>query len=492
MNYALLLTACIRGAVPVPPFETAPIPVGCEIVDCCPGCPGPGPIEWRIRIDTKIETHAELTFEGLSKAQLGKLKIDGAAKRDGQRILLRAGRSRIGGIPHGADIPVAVGLLQPVASGRGTRRLPQLLQDAPDLTDRILVEQFMGPFLVNTFSWTWVPKPCIEPPIKPPSVEEDKLKVDGIAASDEVSVMLFSRTSAGCKDGTSSAAETTFSTTGEKLLGNRLSAGSCRSEVAVFSKKHAMKWEPLAWTDLQGDLRTVKLDPLINAPLNIWVANEADRMRAEQDAQKAQDLFLENRVGVRLDWKVEMLPNANSVQIVNAAVGDDLFADCLNLAAIRNAVPSIYVANTLNVYYVNKLWQGRNCAIKIVPTTCVTSASPPFVADDANITFIGTAGNLTTLAHELGHAYGLRPAKCAGHTDGVPGFTASNIMWPSGSSVARTTFTLGQVFRMNTHADGWGGTMLIPNNIPARTPRQCFPNVSSTACPRLDVQWPVP
>lgn len=495
LNYAMRLTACIPSAVPVPPFVTAPIPVGCEIVDCCPGCPAPGPIDWRIRLDTKVATRAELRFEGLSKAQLGKLKISGAAKRDGDRILLRSGNARVGGIPHGAGMPVAVGMLRPVAGNQATRRLPRLLRDAPDLTDRILVDQFMGPFLVNTFSWTWVPRPCIEPPRKPPTPAEDKLMVDGVAAGDEVSVMLYSRTSAGCKDGTSSAADTTFSTTGEKWLENRLSAGSCRSEVGVFSKKHAMKWEPLAWTDLPGDTRTIKLDPLINAALNIWVATDAERELAEEHAQKAQDLFLANRVGVRLDWKVEKLPNANAVQIVNSAVGADLFSDCLDLATIRNAVPSIYVANTLNVYYVNKTWTGRNCAIKIVPTSCITSPSAPhFVAADANITFIGTTANPTTLAHELGHAYGLRPATCSGHTNGVAGFSSDNIMWPTNSSstIPRTTLSLGQVFRMNTHGDGWGGTMLIRNNIPARVPQPCFPHLSGPACPQLKVPWPLP
>src|SRR6185295_19052261 len=88
LNYAVVQRVCIPDAVPMQRFETVPIPVGCELVDCCPGCPGAGPIDWRVRFDSKLGTRAELRFEGLSKEQIGKLEISGAAKRDGERILL--------------------------------------------------------------------------------------------------------------------------------------------------------------------------------------------------------------------------------------------------------------------------------------------------------------------------------------------------------------------------------------------------------------------
>jgi hypothetical protein len=67
-------------------------------------------------------------------------------------------------------------------------------------------------------------------------------------------------------------------------------------------------------------------------------------------------------------------------------------------------------------------------------------------------------------------------------------------MWPTNSSstIPRTTLSLGQVFRMNTHGDGWGGTMLIRNNIPVRVPQPCFPHLSGPACPQLKVPWPLP
>jgi hypothetical protein len=324
------------------------------------------------------------------------------------------------------------------------------------------------------------------------AASQDKLRIEGIAPGDEVVVMLFGRTSAQCMDGTSSPAITTFSTTGEKLLGNMLPKKSkCPSEVAVFSKKHAMKWLSLNWTERAGETRTIKLKPLINAALNIWVTTEEQKKAAQKHAQIAQDLFMENRVGVRLIWKVRKLSDvpkapSNAADIVNDGVDDDQFANCTGIGTIQKQ--PFYVAKTLNVYYVNKKHvKGRNCAIKEVPTSCPGEDA---ARGDGNITFIGNLADSATLAHELGHAYGLRPADCGGHTG--PGFP-DNIMTSndSQSTAPRTNFTLGQVFRMNTHKDHWGGTMLIKNNIPGRVPRRCFPEEPpNAACPTLDHPWP--
>jgi len=330
------------------------------------------------------------------------------------------------------------------------------------------------------------------------AASQDKLKIEGITPGEEVVVMLFGRTSAECMNGMSSPAVTTFTTTGEKLLGNMLPKRKCLSEVAVFSKNHAMKWLSLNWSDRPGETRTIKLKPLINAALNIWVTTDEQKNKAEADAQKAQDLFIENRVGVRLLWKVRKLSDvrgapSNAAKIVRDGLSDGRFADCDKLAPIR-AQP-FYVAKTLNVYYVDlPFLRGRNCAIKRVPLdmdTCVTSAEGDFRRADANITFIGPDANDTTLAHELGHAYGLRPITCGAHASG-PDFP-DNIMISDEASakVKRAKFTLGQVFRMNTHKDDWGGTMLIKNNIPSRVPRRCFPEEPPNAgCPALEHPWP--
>jgi hypothetical protein len=305
-------------------------------------------------------------------------------------------------------------------------------------------------------------------------------------------------------DGTSTPAITTFSTTGEKLLGNMLSKGKCLSEIAVFSKKHAMKWQKLQWKDVPGETQTIKLDPLINAALNIWVETDAQEAAAKKHAQKAQDLFLDNRVGVRLDWKVRKLSGvqgapSNAADIVKAGLSDDGFTDCVRVRIDRIKKQPFYIAKTLNVYYVDMPFLvGRNCAIKrVLPPmpledpsledTCPTKATGDAARVAADITFIGPDANPTTLAHELGHGYGLRPASCGAHTSG-PDFP-NNIMIPDSDDMPpRTKFTLGQVFRMNFQKDIWGGTIL--KNIPRNVRRPCSPTDSDTGCPKLEHPWP--
>ncbi len=42
-----------------------PIPVGCESVDCCPGCPAREALTWRIRLGGDAVEAMVLEFEGL-------------------------------------------------------------------------------------------------------------------------------------------------------------------------------------------------------------------------------------------------------------------------------------------------------------------------------------------------------------------------------------------------------------------------------------------
>jgi hypothetical protein len=53
LNNAMVDRICIADPAKPPILRTTPIPVGCELVDCCPGCLGSGPFEWRINIDSR-------------------------------------------------------------------------------------------------------------------------------------------------------------------------------------------------------------------------------------------------------------------------------------------------------------------------------------------------------------------------------------------------------------------------------------------------------
>src|SRR5437773_4697569 len=89
LGNSVINRVCIPEAVTAPPFgKGTPVPVGCQLVDCCPGCPGPGPVDWRVSVDGKVLAGAELRFEGLTANDLKQLKIAGAAKLQGDRIVL--------------------------------------------------------------------------------------------------------------------------------------------------------------------------------------------------------------------------------------------------------------------------------------------------------------------------------------------------------------------------------------------------------------------
>lgn len=313
----------------------------------------------------------------------------------------------------------------------------------------------------------------------------DTLRIDGIAPGQRVVVMMDARTSAGCEDGgTGNLKEQIFTSTGTTRFWNILSPGRCNSEIAVFSRDHAMALQPAAWTDGFFDEQVVTLRPLVNVDVNIWVIDDAAAARAAAEAQRAAGLYLDNMVGVNLRPNIRKLSQSttpNPVSVVNAATntsGTECFVTQLRTT-------DLYTANSVNVYYVSKNFTGRNCAIKQVPNVC-TSNTTQWPAADANIIFIGTPGSSTTLAHEIGHAFGLRPAICGGHTDQLPGFGVENIMHAGGGD-ERTKFTLGQVFRMNTQDDGWGGTVLITDGDPTRPRRSCPANYSDARCPALIV-----
>src|SRR6185295_8768258 len=79
-NFGGIQRFCIPEVGPLPTLQIEPIPIGCEIVDCCPGCPAAGPIEWRINVDSKALAGAELRFERVGQDALKQLKLTGGAR----------------------------------------------------------------------------------------------------------------------------------------------------------------------------------------------------------------------------------------------------------------------------------------------------------------------------------------------------------------------------------------------------------------------------
>lgn len=265
------------------------------------------------------------------------------------------------------------------------------------------------------------------------------------------------------------------------------------SEIAVFSSRHAMLLEtPVStWSDKPGDVHSVRLQPVIQVPVTVWIADSAAAARAVDEMNNANLLYMKNKVGLQfVPTYRDVSGNPHAVVAIGKGIGvlPTGSRECRVEAVKENG---FHTPKTLNVYYVSGNvaagpFTGRNCAITRTPDECPGTR---FRKGDANVTYIGSQGNLATLAHELAHAFGLRPAPCGGHTDGVAGFGPDNIMQGAGSPL-RSHFSLGQVFRMNVHKDIWGGTMLIENGLRAGPGRECPTDKASDTCPALELDLP--
>jgi hypothetical protein len=162
---------------------------------------------------------------------------------------------------------------------------------------------------------------------------------------------------------------------------------------------------------------------------------------------------------------------------------------CDSIGWIRRS--AWYSPHTLNIYYVKNITIPPEMAspgLQDTPGLNCDHFGDGDIKGDANITFIGGSANLASLAHEIGHAFGLRPGNQGGHTNSLKGFGPDNVMW-GGGSPTRSHFSLGQAFRMNTQSDEWGGTMLIANGLRPGPGRACPPLRTSDICPPLALDW---
>jgi hypothetical protein len=432
-----------------------PVPVGCEVIDCCPGCPGPGPIEWRINVDRNLTKAVTLRFEGLDRAALTRLKVGGAARREGNQIIVGAGESTISGLPFSRSGRVAVanvrvtidkarlGAMKPNADADAAKAAAA----ANESDAGFQIVQYLGSFIINRFDFKYPLVYC-----GPLIVIEDRIRVQNNTSTDNTVILADYRTGAGCQDDLIHRTSTTVG------IGNALTNAACNSEVSVFSDDNAMSFEPTVttWTDPMGDLHTVNLQPIIVAPVSIWIANGAAAANAANDMANANLLYNQNNTGVQFNPTFNNVSgNPNAVATIDGTLGD-----CAS-AANMNTTPW-YTANRLNIYYVNGAFTGVNCGA------------------DRNVSFIGTIANIASLPHEIGHAYGLRPSGSGGHTNGLAGFGNNNIMW-GGGPATRNNFSVGQAFRLNVY----NISMLNVNGNRTGPTRNCPPLTTSTTCPAL-------
>lgn len=399
-------------------FEVGPIPVGCEVVDCCPFCPGPGPIDWRIRVAGDPIESAVLTFEGLPADRARAIGIQGDARwLPGGQLRIGKGEVVLKGLPGDARDRPPVATIRLVANKSfqgGSGDSPDTFsreEDPPADRDvgsvEISIDQLLGPVVVNEYRllyrihWCW--------PFRP----RDRIRLDNNASSDQAVVLLDANRIGGCVN------DEVRRGSGFIGVGSVRANGSCRSEVAVFSDDDAMRLVPNVnlWTDSLGDVLPVDLTPnRLMAPLSVWLTRANAAATAAADVANANLLYNVNNSGIGFAAATQDLSgNQNAVTTIGTG--------CANAAAVQAS--NFFTPGRLNVYYVNGAFTGVNCGL------------------NRNIQYVGTTANNQTLAHEFGHSFSL------GHTNGLAGFPLVNVMIGGGQN--RTHFSEGQSFRMNVN-----------------------------------------
>lgn len=453
VHWDLISRFCPQEILEIPPMlEEIPIPVGCEVVDCCPGCPGPG-IDWKIRVDETLMQGASLRIEGMNEKNLRELKISGNAKiTEKGEIKLGTGEISISGLPETVNGQVPVAFVSPQMNSSDqmdTQKMSAATRsgDEADIDGGIQIIQYRGPYRVNTFRSRYVLSRCYRPP-----TAVDKLKLTNNTSNDSAVAVLDYKAAGSCDN------DPIHRVTNSANMGNILEKGACRSTVSVFSDDNAMSYEPnvTTWTNATGDVHTVDLQTIITVPVSVWVANNVLQVTAQNDIANTNLLYNQNNVGV------QFAPTYTNYDGVAGATGT-IGTWCPTAATVGALQGSAwYTAGQLNAYYVNSAFTGVNCG------------------QDRNINFIGTTANLGSLPHEFGHAYGLRPSGSWVHTNGVAGFGNGNIMWGGGPGT-RNNFTTAQSFRINTDTT----SMLNTNGDRTGSTETCLPNANSNICPNL-------
>jgi hypothetical protein len=276
------------------------------------------------------------------------------------------------------------------------------------------------------------------------------------------------------------------------LLGD-LSGGT--GEIARFSSHEAFRLQSVPWDSRQNtvDLRTSGTDDdealTTTATLprsysyTIWIASSASDSRdnAEADAEYASGVLTRQRTGLALQ---HVIKNAAGSGAFTVQIDEDS-RDCIWVPQrlFDLGVPSTgdtFAAESLNVVYVDQILAASSNEEVDAPTI-LSGFSCQW---DPNIGLVIIISKRLrgggTLTHELGHALGLR-APYGGHTLLVDAFSYTNLMWPyewDAVSAPRSTFSLGQVFRINLDKQSWIARL-------SGVSRLCDPLGIDRSCPIL-------
>ena len=328
-----------------------PVPVGCEVVDCCPGCPGPPDfLEWRILVEKNARS-VQIRLEGMDERALAGVKFRGNVTREGNVLTVGPGESFVTGLPNARKGSVGVGMVKVIPNTEQIRALsaPDADADEKDIAGlqcrsrdsaaRRKVHRQSLP--LGAAHLSRVPRPLLE----------DRVRLTSNTSNDTAVVLADFRRSNICRNDVI-----------DRTMTSRASAtsqtnGGCNSDVSVFSDDNRMSFQPNVntWTNAIGDTHTVNLQSMLTAPVTVWIAMAGATPRAQNDFANANLLYNQNNVGVRFAATFnDVSGNANAVNTIGGTAGD-----CKTAAALGGT--AFFTVGRINIYYVNGAFTGVNC-----------------------------------------------------------------------------------------------------------------------------------
>jgi hypothetical protein len=405
----------------------SPIVPGCEVIDCCPGCPGEATLAWSVDVRGADLGAVELRLERFPAPALMALESTGGIRREGpQRFLVPIGArgAWILGMPLSSrERPPLVWPSLVLDPERGARMLAMRSdreRRAAPLEIVVEVRQHWRSMLLSTHLSIFRLVDC-RPGGATPSTAADIVRLANNTAGDDAVVLLDGLRNGAC------ANDAIELGAGDIAVGQCEETAICKGEIAVFSDDNAAVLQAAPWTS-GADVVHVSMQPPVAVPLKIWLLEAAIGGLPAIDVAKAHVAmatknYNEGHAGIAFDATYFDL-SANAA--AKALVGEE--DDKLDDPAWVNALTSsaFFTAGMINVYYVPKAAgqaKGRNSQL------------------ERNIVMILGGFNPYTLGHEIGHAFSLEHM----NDQGVSFY--GNLMWEGADD--QVTLTEGQCFRIN-------------------------------------------
>jgi hypothetical protein len=473
----------LKGAFPQP----LPIPIGCQVIDCCPGCPAPLFLDWRVSLTGNLAESVRLELN-VPKSENFSIKKGKGILEEGNRVKIGKGEVVLSGLA-----PLIQGQV-PVVSPRLdlTRAIRNLREEAGTVNAmtlqktsgkvELLIEQVLGQVVVNEYKVQYILKFCHTsfappPPMPTPMPASDQIVLTNNVGGNEAVIRLDGRRSSGCGN------DEIYRGTGVIDVDNVLSDGTCNSEVEVFAKDRAMQLiAPVAapfteWTDNVGDQLRVDLTAgILQVPVKIYIMQGpfdglgGTLARAQNDIEQAGIVYNNMKCGIGFGPVMFIDKTANPGALLDS--GCETIGGVDDPASLMGGIG--YDGSVLNVYYLGDPGGLRG-------QTCVPS--PNY---HANIVLISSSADQETLSHEFGRAFSLE------ETNGNASISLQNIMYSGGTG--RSEITLGQCFRCNANKYSFlnfGGIRRDDTVLPgAENKWNCPDKTTNPVCPALSLRAP--